>query len=125
MCLLLLNYGYIMAYNTETTSTPLQMSFNKDVSPVWAQLLYKGAKNPGKLKSTLSDVRENPSLLPGAFVGKSLLDKFINPTLDKLLPDSVKTDVLRNKITFSPTKKLDMGLTLEKKSPLLNINWKF
>ena len=125
MCLLLLNYGYIMAYNTETTSNPLEMPFNKDVSPAWAQLLYKGAKNPGKFKNTLSDIGDNPALIPGAFIGRSLLDRFINPNLHKLLPDSVRADVLRNKINFSPTRKLDMGFKMDKKNPLLTLDWRF
>ena len=125
MYVLVLNYSYNMAYNTEDNTESIEIPFNRDVSPVWTQLLYKGVQNRGKLKSAMSDIRDNPALVPGAIFGKSFLDRIIDPTLKKLLPDSVRADVLKNKLTYSPNKKLDMGFKLDKKSPLLTIDWRF
>ena len=114
-----------MAYKEQNTADSVRITYDRGVSPVWARLLHKGVENRGKLKSTLTKVGESPELIPAAFLGKSLLDRFIDPTLTKLLPDSVKADVLRNKITFSPGKKTQLGFKLDKKNPLLSVNMKF
>lgn len=125
MCLLVLNYSYNMAYNSDNTANMEEMTFNRDVSPVWAQLLHKGVQNRAGIKNTLSQVGDNPALIPGAIFGKTFLDRVIDPTLTKLLPDSVRADVLKNKINFSPNRNLNMGFKLDKKNPLLTLDWRF
>lgn len=114
-----------MAYKEQNTADSVRITYDRGVSPVWARLLHKGVGNRAKLKSTLTKVGENPELIPVAFLGKSLLDRFIDPALTKLLPDSVKADVLKNRITYSPSKKMDLGFKLSKTNPLLSVNMKF
>lgn len=114
-----------MAYKEQNTADSVRITYDRGVSPVWARLLHKGVENRGKLKSALTKVGESPELLPAAFLGKSLLDRVIDPTLNRLLPDSVKADILRNKITYSPSKRMDLGFKLSKTNPLLSVNMKF
>lgn len=98
-----------------------QSSFDRNVSPVWAQLLYKGMSKRDKLSDVSKQVKGDPSLLLKGYFGKSLLDKHINPFLKKVLPDSVKLDVLKQNIKFSPSKRLDMTFGDKK----FGLNWRF
>ena len=75
-----------------------QSSFNRQVSPVWATLLYKGVGERDKLEKASKLVKNDPSILLKGLLGKSLLDKHINPFFNKLTPDSVKVDVLKQNL---------------------------
>ena len=106
--------------SVETKNT-IQSDFNRDVSPVWAELLYKGVSKRDKFADICSKVKSEPSLLLKGYFGNSLLDKHINPFLKKMLPDSVKLDVLKQNIKFSPNRKLDMTFGDKK----FGLNWRF
>lgn len=99
----------------------LQSDFDRGVSPAWAQLLYKGVGKRNKLSDASRAIKSDPSLLLKGYFGKSLLDKHVNPFLEKVLPDSVKLDVLKQKLKFSPSRKLDMTLGKRK----FGLNWRF
>ena len=100
-------------------------SVDAGVSPVWANLLYKGVKNRDKLQEKMDIVKDDPTLLFKGLLGKSLLDKFIDPGLAKLLPDSIKLDVLKHKLHINPTKKLHLELGKKNKTFNLGIDYKF
>ena len=102
-----------------------QATFQQGVSPVWATLLHKGVKNRDKLSDAAGKIKKDPSLLLKGLLGKSMLDKHINPFFDKITPDSVKVDALKNRIKWSPTKKLDFSLGKKGDTGLLDINWRF
>ena len=99
--------------------------FSKDVSPVWANLLYKGIKNPDKVSKGLKAIKEDKDLLWQGLLGKSLLDRFITPGIDSLLPDSTKLDVLKREFKFSPTRKLDFTLGKRGDTAKLGFDWRF
>ena len=101
------------------------IDFDRGVSPVWAELLYKGVGSRDKIKEGLRTVREDKDLLWQGILGKSLLDRFIDPGLKKLLPDSTKLDVLKQEFKYSPTKKLDLTLGKRGKTSKLGFNWRF
>jgi len=102
-----------------------QATFQQGVSPVWATLLHKGVKNRDKLSDAAGKIKKDPSLLLKGLLGKSMLDKHINPFFDKITPDSVRIDALKNRINWSPTKKLDFSLGKKGDKGLLDINWRF
>ena len=57
-------------------------------------------------------------------------DKGVSPVWARLLHKGVENrgklkSTLRNKITFSPGKKTQLGFKLDKKNPLLSVNMKF
>ena len=103
----------------------LNTEFDKGVSPVWAQLLYKGVSKRDKLAQGAGAIKEDPSLLLKGLVGKSLLDRYINPFFKRALPDSVKLDVLKQNIQYSPTKRLDVSLGRKGSTTNLGFNWRF
>jgi len=91
------------------------------VNPVWAQMLYKGVEKRDKLKEGLETIEDDPSLVLKGLLGKSLLDKHINPFFDRIMPDSTKLDVLKKQIKFNPHDRF--GMTLGDKK--LGLNWRF
>ena len=58
-------------------------------------------------------------------LGKSLLDKHINPFFDRMLPDSTKLDVLKKQIRFQPHDRFDMTLGKKNDTTKLGLNWRF
>ena len=108
-------------YKTQNTPIKLDLEHDPKVSPVWAKLLYKGVSKRDKLQRGLEQVKGDPSLLFKGFLGKSLLDKHINPFFDRMLPDSTKLDVLKRQIQFQPHKRFDMPVGDKK----LGLNWRF
>ena len=102
-----------------------QATFQQGVSPVWATLLHKGVKNRDKLSDAAGKIKKDPSLLLKGLLGKSMLDKHINPFFDKILPDSAKIDVLKQQIKFQPNKNFDFSLGKKGDKGLLDINWRF
>ena len=103
----------------------LNTEYDKGVSPVWAQLLYKCVSKRDKISKSAGDIKEDPSLLLKGLVGKSLLDRYINPFFERALPDSVKLDVLKQNIKFSPTKRMDISLGKRGNTTNLGFNWRF
>tara|TARA_R100000781_G_scaffold96610_1_gene60603 strand:- start:6443 stop:6778 length:336 start_codon:yes stop_codon:yes gene_type:complete len=102
-----------------------QSTFDRGVSPVWAELLYKGVQKRDKLSDAAEQVKGDPSLLFKGMLGKSLLDRHINPFLEKMLPDSVKLDVLKQNLLYSPTKKLGFSFGKKGDTSSLGINYRF
>ena len=98
-----------------------QSSFDRGVSPVWAQLLSQGTDKP------MDYSKSDPNRLLNRYYGKSLLDRHTNPIFNKmkkkfkLLPDSVKADVFKQNLKWSLNKKLNMTLGKNK----LDLNWRF
>ena len=90
-------------------------------NPVWANILFKGVQKRDKLKKGVETLKDDPSLLVKGLLGKSLLDKHINPFFDKIMPDSTKLDVLRKQIKFNPNEKFGMTVGDNK----LAFNWRF
>ena len=94
---------------------------NQEMNPVWANLLFKGVQKRDKLKKGIHALKDDPSMIFKGLLGKSLLDKHINPFLDKILPDSTKLDVLKKQIKFNPHKRF--GMTIGDKK--LGLDWRF
>ena len=111
-----------MSQNTNNTKFP---SFDRGVSPVWAQLLYKGVGSRDKIKEGIETVKADKDLLWQGLLGKSFLDRVINPGFKKLLPDSTKLDVLKQEFKYSPTKKLDLTLGKRGDDTKFGLNWRF
>ena len=112
-------------YREELKVNKPSLGFDRDVSPVWAHLLYKGVAKRDKLSKGIESVKDDPTLLFKGLFGKSLLDKHIHPFMDKILPDSVKLDVLRQKLRFSPRKNLDIDLAKRGGTTKLGLKWRF
>lgn len=114
-----------MNYNTpdkkDFSTIDTKFEFDRNVSPVWAKLLYKGVKDRGKVSKNIETVKDDPSLIFKGLLGKSLLDKHINPFFDKMLPDSTKLDVLKQQLKFKPHDRFDMTVGKNK----LGLNWRF
>ena len=110
-----------MAYNTQNKLNKEFLSFDKRTNPVWAEMLFKGVQKRDKLKKQVKSLEEDPSMLFKALLGKSLLDKHINPFFDKIMPDSTKLDVLKKQIKFNPHERF--GMTVGDKK--LGLNWRF
>ncbi len=110
-----------MAYNKQNITNKESLSFGKAVSPVWAEMLFKGVQKRDKLKKQVKSLEEDPSMLFKGLLGKSLLDKHINPFFADLLPDSTKLDVLKKQIKFNPHKRF--GMTVGDKK--LGLDWRF
>ena len=100
-------------------------SFDRGVSPVWAQLLYKGVQDRDKVKEGINTIKGDKDLLWQGILGKSLLDRVIDPGLKRLLPDSTKLDVLKQEFKYSPTRKLDLSLGKRGKTTNFGLNWRF
>ena len=100
-------------------------SYNKDVSPAWAHLLYKGVNMRDKLKEGISSLERDPSLLFKGLLGKSLLDKHINPFINEMLPDSTKLDILKRQFQFKPHDRFNMTLGSRGSTANLGLNWRF
>ena len=116
------------AYNNITpdiSTIKPKIDFDRGISPVWAQILYQGVEKRDKLKKTTQALKDDPSLAFKALLGKSLLDRHIDPFFAKMLPDSVKLDVLKQRFKYSPTKKLDLTLGKKGDDPKLTVNWRF
>ena len=99
--------------------------YKKDMNPAWAKLLFKGMGKRDKLKRNVRSLKDDPSLLFKGILGKSLLDKHINPFFDRLLPDSTKLDVLKKQIKFKPSDRFDMTLGKKSGGANLGFNWRF
>ena len=97
----------------------------KATNPVWAEMLFKGIQKRDKLKKGVHALKDDPSMILKGLLGKSLLDRHINPFFDKILPDSTKLDVLKQQIKFQPTKNLDMFLRRKSGGAKLGLNWRF
>ena len=110
-----------MAYNKQNTLNKEFLSFDKPTNPVWAEMLFKGVQKRDKLKKQVKSLKDDPSMLFKGLLGKSLLDKHINPFFADLLPDSTKLDVLKKQIKFQPHDRF--GMTLGDKK--LGLNWRF
>ena len=100
-------------------------SYDKGVSPVWARLLYKGVQKRDKLEQGAKAIGDDPSLLFKGLLGKSLLDKHINPFFKKMLPDSTKIDILKRQFKFQPHDRFDMTLGKKGNTAKLGLNWRF
>ena len=128
MCLSL-TYSIDMAdnipYKPKQGAIQADFSPNEGMSPVWANLLFKGVQKKDKLKKGFKLLEDDPSLLFKGLLGKSLLDKHINPFFDRLLPDSTKLDVLKQQIRFQPHNKFDMALRKKGDGAKLDFNWRF
>ena len=107
------------------TSNRDDFSLEKPKSPVWAEMLFKGVQKRDKLKKQVRSLEEDPSLLFKGLLGKSLLDKHINPFFAKLLPDSTKLDILKQQIKFQPNERFDMTLKKKSDGAKLGFNWRF
>ena len=90
-------------------------------NPVWANILFKGIQKRDKLKKGVETLKDDPSLIVKGLLGKSLLDKHINPFFDKIMPDSTKLDVLKKQIQFNPNERFGMTVGDDK----LALNWRF
>ena len=112
-------------YSPKQHSLKTNFSYNQEMSPVWAELLFKGVQKRDKLKKSIHSLKDDPSMLFKGILGKSLLDKHINPFLDKMLPDSTKLDVLKRQVRFQPHDKFDMTLGKRKGTTKLGLNWRF
>ena len=99
--------------------------YKKDMNPAWAKLLFKGIGKRDKLKKNVRSLKDDPSLLFKGILGKSLLDKHINPFFNKILPDSAKLDVLRRQIRFQPHDRFNMTLGKKGRGAKLDLNWRF
>ena len=117
-----------MAYNTQNTpnfSYPqVDLDSLQNVSPVWAQILFKGISKRHKLKKGAKELKKDPSLLFKGLLGKSLLDKHINPFFRRMLPDSLELDVLKQQMRFSPNNKFDMTLGKRGATAKLGFDWR-
>jgi hypothetical protein len=118
-----------MAYKTQNTPNLPQPQFAlgsvESMSPVWAQLLYKGVGKRDKLKEGAKALEKDPSLLFKGLLGKSLLDKHINPFFREMLPDSLELDVLKQQMKFSPTNRFNMTLGKRGDTTNLGFDWRF
>jgi hypothetical protein len=118
-----------MEYNTpnKPTNAPLQldMKHNPAVSPIWAKLLYKGVTKKDKMQSKIDALRDDPSAIFKGYLGKSLLDKHINPFFDRIMPDSTKLDVLKRQFKFQPHDRFNMTVGAKGGNPKMNLNWRF
>lgn len=94
-------------------------------NPVWANILFKGVKKRDKLKKQFKSLEDDPGLLFKGLLGKSLLDKHINPFFDRIMPDSTKLDILRQQIKFKPHDRFDMTLKRKSGGAKLGFNWRF
>jgi hypothetical protein len=112
-------------YKPKQSSLKGNFSYNQEMSPVWAKLLFKGVQKRDKLRKGIHSLKDDPSMIFKGFLGKSLLDKHINPFFDKLLPDSTKLDVLKRQIRFQPHDRFDMTLRKKGKGAKLGLNWRF
>tara|TARA_R100001594_G_scaffold136656_1_gene179140 strand:- start:104 stop:436 length:333 start_codon:yes stop_codon:yes gene_type:complete len=110
-----------MAYNTQYS--PDYASEN--TSPLWAEILSKGIQKRDKLKKGVHELKDDPSILFKGLLGKSLLDKHINPFFDRIMPDSTKLDILKQQIKFQPSDRFDMTLRKKGDSAKLGFNWRF
>ena len=110
-----------MAYNNQNTENIERLSFQKPTNPVWAEMLFKGVQKRDKLKKQVRALEEDPSMLFKGLLGKSLLERHINPFFDRIMPDSTKLDVLKKQIKFQPHDRF--GMTLGDKK--LGLNWRF
>ena len=111
------------ANNNITPDVPLKPEIDHDrsISPVWAQILYKGVEGRDKLKKVNEALNDDPSLAFKAILGKSLLDRHIDPFFAMVLPDSMKLDVLKQRLKFKPHERFDMTVGKNK----LDFNWRF
>jgi hypothetical protein len=109
----------------KATPSKVGFGYNQEMSPVWAKLLFKGVQKRDKLKKSVHALKDDPSMLFKGVLGKSLLDKHINPFLDKLLPDSTRLDVLRREFKFQPHDRFDMTLGKKGRGAKLDLNWRF
>ena len=118
-----------MAYNTSSTSKKdslkTNFSYNQEMSPVWANLLFKGVRKRDKLKKSVRALKDDPSMIFKGVLGKSLLDKHINPFFRQMLPDSMEVDVLKRQFKFQPSDSLAMTLGKRGDTAKLGINWRF
>jgi hypothetical protein len=114
-----------MAYNKQNTLNKEFLSFDKPTNPVWAEMLFKGVQKRDKLKKQVKSLKDDPSMLFKGLLGKSLLDKHINPFFDELLPDSTKLDILKQQIKFQPNERFDMTLKKKGDAAKLGFNWRF
>lgn len=90
-------------------------------NPVWANILFKGVQKRDKLKKGVETLKDDPSMLVKGLLGKSLLDKHINPFFDRIMPDSTKLDILKKQIKFNPNERFGMTVGDNK----LAFNWRF
>jgi len=94
-------------------------------TPEWLNLVSKGIMKRDKLKRGAKQLQDDPSLLFKGLFGKSLLDRHINPFLDRITPDSINVDVLRRNVKFSPHNNFNMTLGAKGGNPNIGINWRF
>ena len=112
-------------YKPKDSVSKLGFASNKEMNPVWAKMLFKGVQKRDKLKKGIHALKDDPSLVIKGLLGKTLLDKHINPFFDRLLPDSTKLDVLKQQIKFKPNDKFDMTLGKKSSGAKLGFNWRF
>ena len=128
MCLSL-TYSCIMEdnipYKPKQNTIKTDFAYNKEMNPVWANLLFKGIQKRDKLKKGILTLKDDPSMIFKGLRGKSLLDKHIDPFFRRLLPDSTKLDVLKQQIKFKPNDRFDMTLGKKSGGAKLGLNWRF
>ena len=94
---------------------------DKKVSPVWATLLAKGAKNPNKFE----EIMEKPQDAIVALTGKGLLDNIINPWIRGKMPNKWDFDLGKQKIMYNPTPNLNMFYKNKSDGFKTGLNWRF
>jgi hypothetical protein len=118
-----------MSMNTLNTEYKprIQPSFHDMTTPTptWLNLLSKGVSKRDKIKRSAKQLKGDPSLLFKGLLGKSLLDKHINPFFKRMLPDSMKVDVLKQNLQFSPHDRFKMTLGARGGNPKIGLNWRF
>ena len=112
-------------YKPVKSTIKTEFASNKDMNPVWAKLLFKGVQKRDKLKKGIHALKDDPSLAIKGLLGKSILDKHINPFFDRIMPDSTKLDVLKKQIKFKPSDRFDMTLGKKSGGANLGFNWRF
>ena len=112
-------------YKPKQSSLKANFAYKQEMSPVWAKLLFKGVQKRDKLRKGIHSLKDDPSMLFKGMLGKSLLDKHINPFFDRMLPDSTKLDVLKQQIKFKPSDRFDMTLGKKSGGANLGFNWRF
>ncbi len=121
MCLSLI-YNRIMDYNKRKLEPIDSLNYSPKVNPAWAELLYKGVGKRKKLKESFNMLKNNPELAIQGLLGKSLLDKQIQPFVDKIMPEKTKLDIAKGNLMYSPNENLDLSID---KDATFNLNFRF
>ena len=91
-----------------------------DIPPMWADILYSGIANRDKIKDTLKDWKDDPSLITPAVHG--LMGQYL---LNTMLPSNVNLDLKNKRLNYRASDKLNVGLSKKGDTSFLNLGWRF